>query len=203
VTVGIIIYSGFDKNLAYKFGNTFGRKHKAWCQDNPNLTRREKGHHLLDSWRSEFGSAASLDAMLRALLKLDEATALREKVAVLIQNQTETTSGASSAAAEKEEPSTSSENKEVPTNRQLKGLLLKEIPKQNNKDLDRELAILLSLDSEYEDYLHYNPHISKKIKLLGMWSDRNGTGATVEAMVTLLKGDEAFTAILQKIEKLS
>ena len=36
--------------------------------------------------------------MLSALYKLDEATALREKVAVLIQNQTETNSGASGAA---------------------------------------------------------------------------------------------------------
>ena len=33
-----------------------------------------------------------------------------------------------------------------------------------------------------------------------MWSDRNGTGATVEAMVTLLKTEEDFTAILQKID---
>ena len=75
----------------------------------------------------------------------------------------------------------------------------------------------MGLDSDYEDYIHSNPQMSKKIKvmdlfiftilcaqvnkLLGMWSDRNGTGATVEAMVSVLKKDETFTAILQKIEK--
>ena len=75
----------------------------------------------------------------------------------------------------------------------------------------------MGLDSDYEDYIHSNPQKSKKIKvmglfiftilcaqvnkLLGMWSDRRGAGATVEAMVTVLKKDEAFTAILQKIEK--
>ena len=47
----------------------------------------------MDSWRSEFGSAASPHNLLVALNKLDEATALRERVGDLIQKSPAATLG--------------------------------------------------------------------------------------------------------------
>ena len=86
----------------------------------------------------------------------------------------------------------------------VKEILREEIPKHNNKALDRELAFLLGLDNEYELYLRMSSTPSSKSlhidKLAHMWRDCQGEGATKENLVEILKGKKEFTAIVQSLE---
>ena len=86
----------------------------------------------------------------------------------------------------------------------VKEILREEIPKHNNKALDRELAFLLGLDNEYELYLKMSSTPSSKSlhidKLVHIWRDCQGEGATKENLVEILKGKKEFTAIVQSLE---
>ena len=88
----------------------------------------------------------------------------------------------------------------------FKDFLRNEVPKHSNKDLDLELAHYLDLQTEYENFQKMPSFPSSKSlqldKLLQMWSDTEGEGATLDKILAILKEKKEFTAIVQKLKKL-
>ena len=107
-------------------------------------------------------------------------------------------------------PSTKRAQKHCPTctcpsHKNMTETLREEIPRHNNKSVDRELARLLGLANEYETYLTTTcTPVAKSLhvdKLLHMWRDTRGDEATQENLLLILEGHTEFTAIVQRLAK--